>query len=111
MQISISDIWDAVKQIGYSVRMNNHDGLQMWGPIKEKYSKYTDTVYQIQSKHIEQFINYEKLDDTHDKVYLTIGNTKLDNSIAGDHFLIQHFRDRFTIFEGYILYAFDAISF
>lgn len=92
MNHSVCELWGLVKQMGYAIKASEQDGLKMWGPIKEKYSAYTDHIYEINTKKFEDHIMYESRDDKHDKVTMKIGSQNFDNEIADDHFLIQHFR-------------------
>jgi hypothetical protein len=96
----VKDLWQHVLDIGYITRKTGCDGLQMWQPLKNFYSKYeiksnnsenevpvNDTI-----KKLSEQVKYTAHDQNHDNVDVKINDTQLKNSKETDHFIIQHIR-------------------
>ena len=86
-------LWLHLVNVGYIVRKNGYDGLQMWQPFKELYSKYSSETFEISDKikKLSNDLSYTH-DETHEDVTIKISNSILTNSKEQDHFIIQHFR-------------------
>jgi hypothetical protein len=93
--MNINKLWQEILDIGYSTRINNKDGLQVWQPLKKQYQD-SNLKFQINENFIDltKKINYSHRlsDNDHEKVLITINYTMLDNTVPDEHFLIQHFR-------------------
>jgi len=92
--MDIYNLWNEIKQIGYTVRKNRIDGLKMWQPIKEKLNNFDDIpdvnfsnkIYEISKKMI-----YLPNNDAHENATISFP-IELVNTDETSHFIIQHVR-------------------
>jgi len=96
--MDLQSLWLLMSNIGYVVRKSGCNGLEMWQPFKDFYSKYEVADFpggvplNESIKKLAQVIHYVNKDEKHDEVTITIASNVLHNSRDTDHFLIQHFR-------------------
>lgn len=96
--MTLREIWNNVKNIGYNVRINNLNGLEKWQQLKNTYNRcvlsdgkkmeVSDTIKQLISNHY--VTNSEDTYQANSKFF--IETVILINSIEIDHFFVQHFR-------------------
>jgi hypothetical protein len=96
--MQVNELWNHVMRVGYTVRKNNCNGLYMWQPLKELYSKYEIEGYPKGVKvndrisKLSREVRYTSKDKAHENVTIMINSTQLENSAEAEHFIIQHFR-------------------
>lgn len=92
--MDILNLWDHLVNVGYIVRKNGYDGLKMWQPFKDMYSKCNTLIFDVNDNVIKlsQELKYTPHDTNHENATIKIHHTLFINSKDTDHFIIQHFR-------------------